>query len=358
MVNDQDKNDIDIYFMQRCLQLAENGLGNTSPNPLVGCVIVHQNRIIGEGFHRQYGEAHAEVNAIRSVANQDLLSESTLYVNLEPCAHHGKTPPCCDLIIEKKIPRVVIGSKDIHSLVAGRGIERLQTAGVDVKVGVLEKECWNLNKRFFTYHLYKRPYIILKWARSGDGFLDRDREANELGVNWITSESTKRLVHLWRSQEDAILVGRNTVSVDNPSLTVREVIGKNPIRIVIDRQLSLRGDYNIFNEDAQTIIFNEKKNEVVSENLRHIKIAFDGTELQQLLHHLYEMNVQSIIIEGGAYTLNQFIEKNLWDEARVLTGNVLFNSGLNAPIIHQNSREVKQLETDKLELFYNSSAKN
>jgi len=341
--------------MQRCLELASNGLGHTSTNPLVGCVIVYKGKIIGEGFHRKYGEAHAEVNAIRSVVNQDLFTESTLYVNLEPCAHHGKTPPCSDLIIEKKIPRVVIGSKDIHSLVAGRGIKRLQDAGVEVTVGVLEQVCWDLNKRFFTYHQFKRPYVILKWAQSKDGFLDRDREENETGVNWITSESTKHLVHLWRSQEDAILVGRKTVEIDNPALTVRDVIGKNPLRIVIDKQLSLHHDYNIFSTEARTIVFNEKTNEVVSENLQHIKINFDGSELQQLLHHLYENNIQSIIIEGGAFTLHQFIEQNLWDEARVLTGDVFFNSGLKAPTIRSNANEVRQLDTDKLEVFYNKS---
>jgi len=339
--------------MQRCLQLAENGLGQTAPNPLVGCVIVHNGKIIGEGYHQRFGEAHAEVNAFRSVMNQDLLKESTLYVNLEPCAHYGKTPPCSDLIIEKNIPRVVIGNIDIHSSVSGKGIKKLQSAGVDVTVSVLENECTELNKRFFTYYKYKRPYIILKWAQTKDGFIDKERINDEKGINWITSPDTKRLVHLWRSQEQAILVGKNTVINDNPALTVREVAGKNPVRLVVDKNLSLNEHFNIFNNEAQTIVFNRLKSEVENQQPKLIQLSFDGTELNQLLHHLYEQRIQSVIVEGGAYTLNQFISSNLWDEARVLTGNVSFESGLKAPALRGKVSEEMILDTDILKLYYN-----
>ncbi len=343
-------------YMQRCLQLAANGLGHTAPNPLVGCVIVHQGKIIGEGYHQRYGEAHAEVNAIRSVANQELLKQSTLYVNLEPCAHHGKTPPCSDLIIDKKIPRVVIGSKDIHSIVSGKGIEKLTNAGVDVKVDVLVNECYELNKRFFTYHKHKRPYIILKWAQTKDGFIDKERNTLDKGINWITGSATKRLVHLWRAQEAAILVGTNTVRNDNPSLTVREVEGENPIRIVIDKNLSLKNDFNIFNRDAKTIVFNSLREEIINPQLSYCKLDFDGTQLSQLLNHLYKQEIQSVIIEGGAFTLNQFITQNLWDEARVLTGNVSFGKGLKAPAISAQQFDQINIGNDSLRTYNNPTA--
>ena len=232
-------------FMQRCLELAAIGSGYVAPNPMVGCVIVANDLIIGEGYHRIFGGPHAEVNAFDEVENEDLLSSATLYVSLEPCSHFGKTPPCVDLIISKKIQRVVIGCRDSNPAVSGKGIDRLKRAGIEVIEGVLENECRWLNKRFFTFHERQRPYIVLKWAQTQDGYIDRIRGEASSGINWVTSETTKSLVHKWRSEEQSILVGRNTIINDNPSLTVREYDGRNPIRIVIDSQLQISGDQNI-----------------------------------------------------------------------------------------------------------------
>lgn len=343
------------FYMQRCLQLAMNGIGHTAPNPLVGCVIVHNDKIIGEGYHRQFGKAHAEVNAIDAVDNKTLLQESTLYVNLEPCAHHGKTPPCADLIIEKRIPQVVIGTKDPHSVVAGKGIEKMQKAGIEVKVNVLRQECQFINRRFFTYHHFQRPYIILKWAQTKDGFIDKIRKPEESGVNWITGETSKRLVHQWRAKESAILVGKTTVVNDNPTLTVREVVGKNPLRVVIDRDCSIPSSSNVFNHEANTIVFNSKKNERVNQHLEYFKIEFDGTQLGTILHELYERKIQSILIEGGAYTLNAFIEQNLWDEARLFVGDVSFENGLLAPILKANWNATKRTDSDIFQIAFNNN---
>lgn len=339
-------------YMQRCIQLARGGLGLTAPNPLVGCVLVADGKIIGEGYHQHYGEAHAEVNAIHHVKDKSLLKDATLYVNLEPCAHHGKTPPCSDFIISQGIPRVVIGSRDPHSLVAGKGIDKLIRAGIEVTVGVLEKECYELNKRFFTYHEKQRPYIILKWAQTQDGFIDKVRNEENVGINWITGPDTQRLVHLWRSQEDAILVGANTVRNDNPSLTVREVKGKQPWRLVIDKQLALGHELNVFNSHARTTVFNALKTHQVNEHLDLVQLNFDGTELRQLLQYLYEHEVQSIIIEGGAYTLQQLLAQGLWDEARVLTGKVKFENGLAAPLLHLAPDAQFFLGDDTLHIYH------
>ncbi len=332
--------------MRRCIQLAENGLGHTSPNPLVGCVIVHDGVIIGEGYHRAYGKPHAEVHAIQSVANKDLLRQSTLYVNLEPCAHYGKTPPCSDLIVAMKIPRVVIGTVDSHSLVAGKGIERLRNAGIEVTTGVLQWECYRLNRRFFTYHEKKRPYIILKWAQSRDGRMDIQRMNHEKGIHWITGKDAKRQVHLWRSQEDAILVGTQTVRNDNPSLTVREIEGKNPVRLVWDRDLQLDLTYNVFNNDAATIVLNAHKTERLSDSLQLIRLDFDGDLLKELMHQLFQMHIVSMIVEGGADTLQRFIQADLWDEARVLTGDSILISGLQAPQLNLQPERTGYLGND------------
>ena len=332
--------------MRRCIQLAENGLGHTSPNPLVGCVIVHDGVIIGEGYHRAYGKPHAEVHAIQSVANKDLLRQSTLYVNLEPCAHYGKTPPCSDLIVAMKIPRVVIGTVDSHSLVAGKGIERLRNAGIEVTTGVLQWECYRLNRRFFTYHEKKRPYIILKWAQSRDGRMDIQRMNHEKGIHWITGKDAKRQVHLWRSQEDAILVGTQTVRNDNPSLTVREIEGKNPVRLVWDRDLQLDLTYNVFNNDAATIVLNAHKTERLSDSLQLIRLDFDGDLLKELMHQLFQMHIVSMIVEGGADTLQRFIQADLWDEARVLTGDSILISGLQAPQLNLQPERAGYLGND------------
>lgn len=339
--------------MQRCLQLAVQGFGHTAPNPMVGCVIVCEEEIIGEGYHREYGAEHAEVNAIHSVKDKSLLAYSTLYVNLEPCSHFGKTPPCSNFIIENNIPRVVIGSVDIHSVVAGKGIEKLQSAGVEVVVGAMQEECIQLNKRFFTFHKHKRPYIILKWAQTLDGYIDKTRHEGEIGINPITNRNTKRWTHLWRSQEDAILVGKTTVVNDNPALTVREVCGKNPIRIVIDKDLSLSNHYTLFLDGEKTIVFNAKKEFAHDDNLLYKKVDFNGTELSQLLDCLFQESIQSVIIEGGAYTLSKFIESDLWDEARVLTGGVYFESGLRAPHFEGTLNEQYAIETDHIRIFSN-----
>jgi diaminohydroxyphosphoribosylaminopyrimidine deaminase/5-amino-6-(5-phosphoribosylamino)uracil reductase len=321
---------MDEIYMQRCIDLARLGQLHVAPNPMVGAVIVHNNKIIGEGFHQKFGEAHAEVNAIRSVQHPELLSESTIYVSLEPCAHHGKTPPCSDLIVENKLKRVVIGCKDSFSKVSGKGIDKLKKAGIEVEVGVLEAQCRDLNKRFFTFHERQRPYVILKWAQSKDGYLDKVRQADEKGVNWISAPETKALVHKWRAEEQSILVGRKTVQNDDPSLTVREFSGNNPTRIIIDSQLQLSMDANIFSNEAPTIIFNRVKNEV-KDNIEWIRIAETNTRL--ILDELYKRNILSVFVEGGSRTLQYFIFDNVWDEARIIVGNTVFGEGTKAPII-------------------------
>ncbi len=337
--------------MQRCIELAKKGLGNVAPNPMVGAVIVHNNVIIGEGYHQQYGEAHAEVNAIRSVNNQDLLSESTIYVSLEPCAHFGKTPPCSDLIIEKNIPTIVVGCVDPFSEVAGKGIEKLQKAGRQVVVGVLEKECLALNKRFITFHEKKRPYYILKWAETADGFIDKIRVSNTPDINWITDPQTQQLTHLWRSQESAILVGKNTVINDNPSLTCRAVYGKNPIRIVIDRNLTLNPtDYAVFDDQATTLVLNEVKNEK-NKTVEYIQLDFENF-FDALNSVLYQRAIQSVIVEGGTITLQGFINAQNWDEARVLKSNQLFEVGIKAPMLPNAHQEHTTFGKDKLFTYY------
>jgi diaminohydroxyphosphoribosylaminopyrimidine deaminase/5-amino-6-(5-phosphoribosylamino)uracil reductase len=318
--------------MQRCIELARLGQGLVAPNPMVGAVIVYDDKIIGEGFHQRYGEAHAEVNAINAVQDKSLLKNSTIYVSLEPCSHFGKTPPCSDLIVEMGIPKVIIGCKDIHTKVSGKGIEKLIKAGIDVQIGILEKECRELNKRFFTFHERQRPYVILKWAQTKDGYLDKIRDSEEQGVNWISAPETKALVHKWRSEEQSILVGRKTVQNDNPSLTVREFSGVNPTRIIIDSQLQLSEELNIFSDDASTIIFNRSRNEVKG-MIEWIKISETNTEL--ILEELYKRNILSVFVEGGSRTLQYFIFGNVWDEARVIVGNTLFGEGTKAPTINK-----------------------
>jgi len=374
-------------YMHRCLELAFQGIGQVAPNPMVGSLLVHKDLIIGEGFHRSYGEAHAEVNAVRQVANKELLRHASLYVNLEPCSHHGKTPPCTDLILEKEIPRVVIGTPDPNPLVAGNGIKLLRENGVQVTLGVLENECKDLNKRFFTWHLHNRPWIILKWARSSDGFIDLERPASApIGPNWITSQTARILVHKWRAEEQAILVGTNTVLKDNPRLNVRDWTGKDPLRVVIDRKLRLNSSYHVFDNSGKTLVFTEKipaphkiteaaepaKEEIVQEmkpdpsnmpsgnrvsdrgKTRYAEIIFDGTAELQMLKLLYRENIQSVIIEGGAYTLNSFIEKGLWDEARVFTGPAFFRNGVRSPEITGNRKESRMIDNSLLEIFFNT----
>jgi diaminohydroxyphosphoribosylaminopyrimidine deaminase / 5-amino-6-(5-phosphoribosylamino)uracil reductase len=324
-------------FMLRCLELARNGLGKVAPNPMVGSVIVHNNKIIGEGYHRQYGKEHAEVNAIRSVKNVTLLPQSTLYVNLEPCCHHGKTPPCTDLIIHHKIPRVVIGTVDPYDAVAGKGIAQLRNHGIEVIVGVLKAKSMQVNKRFLIFHQKKRPYIILKWAQTADAFIDIERlPGTPARPTWITSEKLRMLVHKWRTEEQAIMVGTITALKDNPKLNVRDWTGQQPLRIVLDENLTLASTLNLFDNSQNTIVFNQttQKTEGL---IKWIKIDFSNPSfLENMLDLLYHLQIQSIIIEGGHKLLTAFINKGLWDEARIFQGNKFFEKGLRAPTLPQN----------------------
>ena len=334
--------------MRRCLELASKGLENVSPNPMVGSVIVYENTIIGEGYHKEYGREHAEVNAIASVKDKSLLKDSTLYVNLEPCAHFGKTPPCSNLIIEHKIPKVVIGCVDTFSDVNGKGIIKMEKAGIEVNVGILEKESQELNKRFFTFHEKKRPYLILKWAESKDGFIAPKDQTTPL---WMTSYESKKLVHQFRSEEDAILVGRVTAEKDNPSLTVRELDGENPVRIVIDKDMKLSEKLNLFNNEAKTIIFNTQKTKIIDSNY-YVKIEHKNL-INNVLNELYKQNIQSLIIEGGTKTLQSFIDENLWDEARIFTANKMLVEGVKSPNIEGEIIYETILNEDQFEIIKN-----
>lgn len=339
--------------MSRCLDLARLGIADVSPNPMVGCVIVYQEKIIGEGYHKKYGEAHAEVNAINSVKNLELLKESTLYVTLEPCAHHGLTPPCSDLIVAKKIPKVVIGTLDPFAEVAGKGIEKLHKAGIEVEIGILEKECREINKRFFTFHEKNRPYIILKWAQTLDGFIDIERESDNYGKpTWITGDLALRLVHKIRSEEDAILVGRKTVEKDNPSLTVRHWTGENPVRLVTDKNLQLSNDLNLFDNSEKTFVFNSVKDSE-EKNLAYIKLKSSKNSISQILDELHSRKILSVIVEGGKQLLESFIKANLWDEAHLFTGNKFFYKGVNAPQLPGKFNVSEDLDSDQLFIFKN-----
>ena len=324
---------MDEKYMYRCIQLAQNGKGFVEPNPMVGAVIVHNDIIIGEGFHRQYGEAHAEVNAIASVKDQSLLSQSTMYVSLEPCSHYGKTPPCSKLIIDKKIPKVVIGCIDPFSEVSGRGIRMLQEAGVEVKINILKEECERLNIRFFTFIQKKRPYIILKWAQSADGFIDKKRNlGNGEKPARLSNDFTQLSTHKMRAEHSAILVGLNTALLDNPTLTTRLWDGKNPLRIAIDKDLNIPENSNLLDGNTPTLIYTSKKKES-EKNIIYQKIEFDKNILPQIMTDLYNRNVQSLIVEGGSILLNSFIQSGLWDEARVETASILLGSGVAVPYL-------------------------
>ncbi len=336
----------DIQFMQRALELARLGQGSVSPNPMVGCVIVHNGKIIAEGFHQKYGEAHAEVNAIQSVHNQLNLIESTVYVTLEPCVHHGKTPPCADLLVQKKIKKVVIANRDPFDQVDGKGIEKLKNAGVEVVLGIMGAEAIELNKRFFTFHQKKRPYVILKWAQTQDGFIARKNGDSK----WISNVYSRQLAHKWRTEEDAILVGKNTVIADDPLLTSRHWEGKNPIRILLDRKNQAREDSNIFNQEAQTLILNDTKNVKVDTN-QWIKL--DDLNPKNILEKLFEKNIQSVIIEGGTQVLNSFIEANCWDEARVVISDICFGEGMKSPALPSGEKSKEKILNDLLTRFYN-----
>ena len=339
-------------YIKRCIELAKNGLGTTYPNPLVGCVIVFENTIIGEGWHKKSGASHAEVIAIESVQNKELLSSSTLYVSLEPCSHFGKTPPCADLILKYKIPNVVIGTVDPNSKVAGKGIQKLKDSGVNVTFGILEKEGNELNKRFFTFHRKNRPYIILKWAESADGFISPKNKTEQKPV-WISNEYSRQLVHKWRSEEQAILVGTQTIIDDNPSLTVRDWVGKNPIRVVIDKENAIDLSSNVFDNQAKTIVFSNKEVTSNSDKIQTIKIDFDTNSTQEIVKKLYNNNIQSIIIEGGRKTLQSFIDGNLWDEARIFIGEINLKEGTKAPELNRKINSKVGLKNDTLLLYRN-----
>jgi diaminohydroxyphosphoribosylaminopyrimidine deaminase/5-amino-6-(5-phosphoribosylamino)uracil reductase len=337
-------------YMQQCLSLALQGLGHVAPNPMVGCVIVHGNEVIGSGYHTQYGGPHAEVNAINSVheSNMYLLKESTLYVNLEPCSHYGKTPPCANLIIDKKIPRVVIGSNDPNPLVAGKGIALLKEAGVDVTTGVLQKESDELNHRFITYFTKKRPYIILKYAQSKDHVMAPVGNAQF----WLTNDDSKARVHLWRTQEQAVMIGKLTALIDNPQLTARLYKGKNPLRVVIDKTLAIPQHFNIFDNVAHTLVFNDTKNGT-EHNTEYCIIDFEKDVEQQVLQKLWDMKILSVIIEGGPYLLNSFIEKGLWDEARIFTTQHLLHHGKEAPDLKGTLVHEEDIAGDNLKILLN-----
>lgn len=334
-------------YMQRCLELAKNGLGTTYPNPMVGSVIVFDNKIIGEGWHQKAGEPHAEVHAINSVKDKSLLSKSTIYVSLEPCSHFGKTPPCSDLIILHKIPNIVVGTIDPNEKVAGKGIEKLQQSGAKVTVGVLEKQCLELNQRFFTFHNLKRPYIILKWAESADGFLSPQTK-NEQKPVWITNSHSRQLVHKWRTEEQAILVGTTTVLADNPQLNSRDWQGNNPIRIVLDRSGKIPNDYEVKNGNQPTIFITEKENFVSVENYNYETIIFDNQLAEKICGLLFHKGIQSVIIEGGLQTLQTFMDANLWDEARIFKGSLLFQQGTKAPTLEGETVKRTTILNDEL----------
>lgn len=338
--------ELDQLFMQRALELAEWGRGFVSPNPMVGCVIVHQGKIIGEGYHQTYGAAHAEVNAILSVDNQELLKESTAYVTLEPCAHWGKTPPCANLLVEKGLKKVVIAAVDSNPLVGGKGIEILKNAGIKVETGVLEKEARWQNRRFFTQIEKQRPYVILKWAQTLDGFVAREN----FDSKWISNTQSRQLVHKWRAEEDAILVGKNTALHDNPSLNVRDWIGKDPVRIVLDSNLRLPSDLHLFDGSIPTICYNSIKNEILN-NLEFVNLGHDFS-VKAMLSDLNHRKIQSLLIEGGSLILQKFIQAEVWDEARVFTSKTTFERGISAPVLHQNPQETLSTGEDILQVYY------
>lgn len=333
--------------MNRCIYLASKGAGKVAPNPMVGCVIVHNGEITGEGFHRKFGEAHAEINAIASVGDKTTLRNSTLYVTLEPCTHYGKTPPCTDALIKHKIPRIIIAASDNFEKVSGKGIDTLRAAGADVITGILEKEYRWLNRRYFYSVSEKRPYVILKWAQTKDGFIGRKNE-----IVKISNKKTSALSHKWRAEEQAIMIGTETAINDNPLLTTRLWHGKNPVRVVIDRTGRIPETLNIFNNDSQTIVFTETKRSN-RDNVEFVSTEFNRNFPGNMLNAMYTRGIQSVIVEGGVYTIQSFINAGLWNEARVVEGNSELKSGIKAPSL--NIEPVSQVNTggDLLKIYIN-----
>ncbi|MEO8582212.1 MAG: bifunctional diaminohydroxyphosphoribosylaminopyrimidine deaminase/5-amino-6-(5-phosphoribosylamino)uracil reductase RibD [Flavitalea sp.] len=335
-------------YMRRCIELAAMGAGKVAPNPMVGAVLVHNQKIIGEGYHKVYGGPHAEVNCLNSVSveNQHLVPSSTIYISLEPCAHHGKTPPCADLIIHNKIPRVIVGCRDPFTEVDGKGIEKLLAAGVDVTTGILEDECKKLNKRFLTFHTSHRPYIILKWAQTKNKIIGVKKKRL-----YITGSVTNRLVHKWRSEESSILIGTNTAAADDPQLSNRLWTDNSPVRIVIDKELHLPASLQLLNGSVKTIVFNTIRHEQVG-NILYYQVANDVNLVHQIVHALHQLNILSVIVEGGATLLQSFIDENLWDEARIITNQEIISEvGITAPVLSQ-SRIVYYEELDGEEVTF------
>lgn len=337
--------------MARCLELAKKGIGFTRPNPSVGAVVVCENKIIGEGYTSSCGGNHAEVNAIQSVKNEKLLKKATLYVTLEPCSHHGKTPPCSDLIITKGIKHVVIGCIDSNSLVAGKGIKKLKNAGCKVELGILEEECKHHHRRFFTFHTKKRPFIILKWAETQDGFIAPAYKDSQAPI-WITNKFSRQIVHQKRAEEHAILVGFNTVLQDNPRLTTREFSGNNPIRIVVDKNLELSKKLHVFDDQSNTIVVNSKVT-TRNQNIYYEKINFKNSLVQELCDLLYKREIQSVIIEGGTKTLQTFIDSGIWDEATIFIGQKAFKSGVKSPTFKGKLIAEENIMRDSLKMYVN-----
>lgn len=337
----------DFVYMQRALELAELGRTSVSPNPMVGCVIVHEDQVIGEGFHEYYGGPHAEPNAVLQVSNAALLKESTVYVTLEPCAHWGKTPPCANLLIQHQVKKVVIGAVDSNPLVGGKGIQLLREAGIEVITGVLESKVREQNRRFFTNMEKKRPYILLKWAETADGFVARSNYDSK----WISNPYSRQLVHQWRSEEDAILVGKNTVIYDNPSLNVRDWVGKNPTRIILASSLDWNHPYHVLDGSIPTFIFNQEKNGEEA-NTTFIKVK-DCKDISDILRRLQEKKIGSILIEGGSQLLHSFIALDLWDEARIFQSTQTFGDGIHAPKLSGTIAQEIDVMGDKLSIYYN-----
>ncbi|MFL5809377.1 MAG: bifunctional diaminohydroxyphosphoribosylaminopyrimidine deaminase/5-amino-6-(5-phosphoribosylamino)uracil reductase RibD [Flavisolibacter sp.] len=350
-------------YMHRCLELALLGCGQVAPNPMVGALLVHDNKIIGEGYHRQYGKSHAEVNCIQSVnvEHLHLIERSTMYVSLEPCAHFGKTPPCADLIIKKKIPNVVIGCRDPFIYVNGKGIEKLKSAGVKVEVGILEKECIELNRRFFLFNTERRPYVILKWAQSSNAKISSADRSRLL----ISNEYSNRMVHKWRSEEMAIMVGTNTALMDDPELSTRLWPGNHPIRLVVDMDLRLPKALKLFDPGIPTIVFNihqhslpEKagKDEIRNAGTSFYQVTNDVSLISQVSNALYQLGIQSVLVEGGSYLLQSFIDEDAWDEARVITNEELvINEGLHAPVLKNHKlKTYEQILSDTIRTFTHS----
>jgi len=342
-------------YMQRCIELAEKGRQFTAPNPMVGAIIVHNSIIIGEGFHRQYGSSHAEVEAINSVTDKNLLKESTMYVSLEPCNHQGKTPPCTSLIISSCIPEVIIASTDPNPTVSGNGIRILKEAGIKVTTDILKDKADKLNSRFITFHTQQRPWIILKWAQSADGFMDIERAKGEKGIVWISNSYTKQIVHQWRSEEAAILVGKNTALNDNPALTTREWPGKSPLRLLIDRKFEVPSESTIYSSEAETWCFHDAQYTVpkhFSKNAKAVALDFSNDIIPQILSSLYQSGINSLIVEGGKFTLEKFISLKLWDEARVISGNIRFGKGIYAPLLPCQPDTTQKILDDTILYYY------